>query len=719
MPRDEGEPSSASPLGFLAGGGEMGAFMRAHDWTTTAVGLPETWPQVLKTVVRVILTSRHPMFLWWGEVLTCFYNDAYSALIGPDRHPAALGRLGREVWAEIWDVVGPQIEFVMAGRGATWHERQLVPITRGDMREDVWWTYSYSPVDDETSATGVGGVLVVCRDVTAEVRAEQTHADEAERLRRLFHQAPGFMCVLRGPAHVFEMVNAAYLRLLGHRDLLGKPAREAVPEVDGQGFFELLDEVYATGKPFVGQESPIKLQRRAGEPVEERFITFVYQPITDAEGRVSGIFVEGSDVTEAKRAGDALRDLNETLEQRVAAEVAKRADAEEQLRQAQKMEVVGQLTGGIAHDFNNLLQIVTGNLDILSRNLPEGAGRLRRSADNAMTGAKRAATLTQRLLAFARRQPLEPKPINVNALVSGMSELLGRTLGETVEIETVQAGGLWRIEADPNQLESAILNLAVNARDAMPTGGKLTIETANAHLDRGDVARDAGVTPGKYVVLCVSDTGAGMDEATRARVFEPFFTTKEVGKGTGLGLSQVYGFVKQSGGHVKLHSEQGQGTTVKIYLPRLLRAGTEEEPANEQPVPAGTGAETVLVVEDDDDVRALSVEVLRELGYRVLETHDAPSALRLLERQDGHVDLLFTDVVLPGGMTGAELVAQARALRPALKVLYTTGYARNAIVHQGRLDAGVALITKPFSYADLAARVREILDASSGIGVGA
>ena len=416
------------------------------------------------------------------------------------------------------------------------------------------------------------------------------------------------------------------------------------------------------------------------------------------------------ELADRMRAERDLRLLNDTLEQRVADEVTRRSEAEEALRQAQKMETLGQLTGGVAHDFNNLLQIVTGNLDILQRSLPEEAGRLRRAAENAMRGAERATVLTQRLLAFSRRQPLAPRPINLNKLVGGMSELLHRTLGETIEVETVLASGLWRVEADPNQLENAMLNLAVNARDAMPDGGKLTIETANTHLDRGYTAQNSEVLPGQYVVICVSDTGAGMDPATVQRVFEPFFTTKEVGKGTGLGLSMVYGFVKQSGGHVKIYSEPGEGTTVKIYLPRLHGDHVEEEAEDEAPVPEGTREETILVCEDDDDVRAYSVEVLRELGYRVLEAHDGPSALRLLERQEGRVDLLFTDVVLPGGMTGAVLADEAKATRPELKVLFTTGYARNAIVHHGRLDPGVELITKPFSYAELAARVRDILD---------
>jgi PAS domain S-box-containing protein len=416
------------------------------------------------------------------------------------------------------------------------------------------------------------------------------------------------------------------------------------------------------------------------------------------------------EVAERRRAEEALRELNGTLEQQVAQRTAELRANEEALRQSQKMEAVGQLTGGVAHDFNNLLQVIIGNLDTIQRNLPEDAARLRRASTQALNGARRAAALTQRLLAFSRRQPLDPKPLNVNGVVTNLSELIHRTLGETVAVETVLAAGLWQVEADANELEAAILNLAVNARDAMPEGGRLTIETANTHIDEAYAATYAEVSPGQYVGVYVSDTGSGMDEATVAKAFEPFFTTKPVGRGTGLGLSQVYGFVKQSGGHVKIYSEVGEGTTVKIYLPRLLAAVTADEVAEEAlPAPDGDSDETILVVEDDDDVRTYSVDILRELGYRVIDAHDGPSALRLLERQ-ARVDLLFTDVVLPSGMTGAQLAEQARAVRPGLKVLFTTGYARNAIIHHGRLDKGVRLITKPFASNDLALKVRDVLD---------
>jgi PAS domain S-box-containing protein len=386
---------------------------------------------------------------------------------------------------------------------------------------------------------------------------------------------------------------------------------------------------------------------------------------------------------------------------------------DEQLRQSQKMEAVGHLTGGIAHDFNNLLTIIAGNMDIAARALEneEGIGRAQKAIGNAMKGAERASALTQRLLAFARRQPLSPKPLDLDKVVAGMSELLNRSLGEMVKLEIVTSPGLWPVEADPNQMENALLNLAVNARDAMPDGGTLTIETANAHLDTAYSVAHTEVPAGNYVVVAVSDTGVGMPREHLARVFEPFFTTKEIGRGTGLGLSQVYGFVKQSGGHVNLYSEEGRGTTVKMYLPRFTGEFTSPEGMElgrlEGP---NTGNETILVVEDDDEVRAFSADVLQELGYTVVEAADGTAALRILEQSRTQVDLLFTDVVMPG-MSGRELSDEARKLRPALKVLFTSGYTRNAIVHGGRLDPGVELLPKPFTSRALAERVRELLDA--------
>ena len=410
------------------------------------------------------------------------------------------------------------------------------------------------------------------------------------------------------------------------------------------------------------------------------------------------------------RARNELRTANSQLIQ----EAKTRAVIEDQLRQSQKMEAMGQLTGGLAHDFNNMLAVVIGNLNLLSRRLARGDTDVSRYVAQAMDGAERATTLTHRLLAFARKQALEPEPLEINRLVSSLSEMLNRTLGEAIRIETVLAGGLWTINVDPSQLESAILNLAVNARDAMPDGGKLTIETVNAHLDDMYAAKHVGVPAGQYVMLAITDTGTGMPEDVAAKAFDPFFTTKEAGKGTGLGLSQVHGFVYQSGGHVKIYSELGSGTTIKLYLPRHYgapaRAGQDASGTGD--LPLGSPHHVILVVEDDDRVRQMTVDALRDLGYTVIHANGAAAALSLL---DGHpeVELLFTDIVMPD-VNGRKLADMALARRPGLKVLFTTGYTRNAVVHNGIVDPGVQLIGKPFTLEQLALKVHEVIRAESG-----
>jgi two-component system, NtrC family, sensor kinase len=389
-------------------------------------------------------------------------------------------------------------------------------------------------------------------------------------------------------------------------------------------------------------------------------------------------------------------------------EAARRASAEESLRHSQKMEAIGQLTGGIAHDFNNLLTIIIGNLDIALRKCVDTP--VERSLRHALIGGQRAAQLTRKLLAFSRRQPLSPRPVEANRLIAGMSDLLRRTLGENVDIETVAGGGLWRIEVDAAEFEAAILNLAINARDAMPDGGKLTIEACNTFLDESYSRSLEGVKPGQFVLISVTDSGKGMPADVLERAVEPFFTTKPDGQGTGLGLSQVYGFIKQSGGHLRIYSERGQGTTVKIYLPRYTNEEVENKTTIEAKIETGRG-EAILVVEDDEAVRSCTGEILDELGYRVLVAPDGKSALRFIEQAERHFDLLLTDIVMPG-LNGRQVADAARAIRPNLPVLFMTGYSRNAIVHQGRLDSGVSLIQKPFGREALASKVREVLDAS-------
>ena len=968
---------------FLSGGGEMGATMRAQDWSASPLGDPAHWPVPLRTSIGIMLNSRHPMYVAWGPDLALFHNDGFIPILG-GRHPARPGVPMAELWAEVWDDIKDLIARVRAGE-SVWREDFPVVMTRNGHPEDGWFTFSWSPIHDD--AGHVGGLLCVCTETTREVKDRNRVAvqlDLAGRLRHLFDNAPSFMAVLREPGHVYELANAAYRQLVGDRGIIGKPVREALPELVSQGFIDLLDQVFTTGKPYIGRAVRVMLRRGPDDAEEERFVDFVFQPIRGPDGGTGGIFIDGSDVTDLVRArersaclvelGDRLRDLhdtgeiaqaaaellgrtlgirragygrvdpsgqyvtverdwadgtvpniagvhrlrnygtfaenlhrgeilvipditadprtadaiealsgigvaalinvpviedgrlssilyihddeprawsprevdlirdvadrtwaaaerarsesslrrlNRTLEEQVAERTRDRdrmwrlstdvmlvarfdgtivalnpawatllgwtedeligtsfldlvhqedvaatnseaarlnkglvtlrfenryrhkdgsyrwlswaavpdetfihavgrditaerealdalRAAEEALRHAQKMEAVGQLTGGVAHDFNNLLQAILGNLDMLKDKL---AGRedLLRHVNFASQAGDRAAILTQRLLAFARRQPLAPTSLNLNALVGGMQELLQRSVGEAIQVEAILAGGLWRTWADANQVENGLLNLAINARDAMPSGGKLTIETANSHLDDSYVSGQLGLDPGQYVLLSVTDTGSGMPHDVLSRAFEPFYTTKPIGQGTGLGLSQLYGFARQSGGHVAIYSEEGHGTTVKLYLPRHRSAAEAADIAAAPPEPATANeGETILVVEDEGLVRMLMVQALEDKGYRVIEAHEAQGALRILE-SDMKVDLLATDVGLPG-MNGRQLAETARALRPDLSVLFLTGYAHNAALGDEPLGPRTHLISKPFAVKTLLTKIRTMLE---------
>jgi PAS domain S-box-containing protein len=550
-----------------------------------------------------------------------------------------------------------------------------------------WAVAVLDAVRDETGR--VIGFAKVTRDITERRAAQEALRKSLREFQLLIQGVKDYAIYMLDPGGRITSWNSGAHNIKGYR----------ADEVIGSHFSRFYtEEERAAGMPAQALRTAANEGKFEAEGWRVRkdgsrfWASVVIDPIRDETGELVGFAKVTRDITDRRNADEELR----------------RARAE--LFQAQKMDAIGQLTGGVAHDFNNLLTVVIGNLELAQRTLgsAEGEGRLRRAIGNAMRGAQRAATLTERLLAFSRQQPLEPKTVDVNKLLIGLSDLLGRSLGEHIEVETVGAGGLWRVEVDPVQLEATILNLALNARDAMPDGGKLTIETLNAHLDEHYSLRHAEVRPGQYVQVAITDTGSGMTEEVVMRAFEPFFTTKRVGQGTGLGLSQVYGFVKQSGGHVKIYSEVGHGTTIKIYLPRLLHGSDPEREV--EPDAVGSHAhETILVVEDDRDVRTYITETLRELDYRVLEAPDAEAALRLIERGERSIDLLLTDVVLPG-QNGRQLADQMTKWLPALKVLYMTGYSRNAIVHQGRLDAGVALIQKPIRGPLLTARIRDLLD---------
>ena len=949
--------SSHASLAFLSDGGEMGALMRAHDWSGSSLGSPSCWPQPLRTAVRLLLNTGHPMYIWWGPSLACLYNDAYSRSIGPEMHPGSLGLPAAQVWGEIWDIIGPEIEHVMSGRGATWHENALVPITRHGRREEVYWTYSYSPIDDEDSPTGVGGVLVVCTETTRAVLAEQRVTAEAARLRQLFEQAPSFMCTLKGPRHIFEFVNSAHRRLFNSADWVGKPVREAFPDLEGQGYYELLDGVYSTGERYVARASPVRYRLSAHEPEQVHILNFIYEPIRDEFGAVTGILCEGFDLTEShaveealrhreeqlrlatdaaeiglwdvdlvtdtlfwpprvkamfaispdvpvsmsdfysglypkdrervshafaaavdpdrralydveyrtvgkedglvrwvaakgrgmfdrhgkcirvigtaidvtrrKKAEERLRELNETLERRVAEALAERriyadivegtdalilvadmgyrllainragilafeqvygvrpqvgdvlldlladapaqqdevrnawgralsgdpyvaiqafgdpklgrrhfemrfevlrnshgqqigayqfvydvteklrdqarlAEAEEQLRQAQKIEAVGQLTGGVAHDFNNLLQVISGGVSVLG--MPIDGGRKVKVLEGMRRATERGASLTRQLLAFSRRQPLKREAVDLRQYMEEMSEILSRTLRGDVVVVTEFPEDLWPVTVDPNELELAVLNLCVNSRDAMPRGGTITIGARNLpSLRRPNLVGD-------FVSLSVSDTGSGIDQEILDRVFEPYFTTKEIGKGSGLGLAQVYGFAKQSGGAVEVLSAPGKGTVVSVILARspVPPLGvSSDRSANGTEHTDAAGA--VLLVEDDDEVADLVSEMLQQLGYVVTRTANAKLALATLA--EGHpVRLVLSDVLMPGGMNGIELAKEIRMRSPRQAILLTTGY-MGASAREFEVG-NIELLAKPFEIADLKSAIERALATS-------
>jgi PAS domain S-box-containing protein len=558
-------------------------------------------------------------------------------------------------WAEPTGAAPPDRDRAVTEASTTLSTRD------GAVRQIVW-----TLVPEHGMLYGFG------RDVTAEREAADKLAAttiERERIWTSTHDLMG----AAGLDGYLKSVNPAWQRLLGYAEaeLLAQPLLSII-DPDGHAKVTAALEQLQSGRP-VSLET--RLLHKDGA---RSLIAWSAEPI----GQM--FYLVGRNITEQRT-------------------------AEEALRQSQKMEAVGQLTGGIAHDFNNLLQGITGSLDLMGKRLSQGrVGELDRFVRGAMDSAKRASALTHRLLAFSRRQPLDPRPVRANPLVGSMEDLLRRTLGERVELELVLAGGLWLTLCDPNQLENAILNLAINARDAMPNGGKLTIETCNTHLDSAYLARQREVQPGQYVCICVTDTGTGMSAETIAHAFEPFFTTKPIGQGTGLGLSMIYGFARQSEGYARIYSELGHGTTVKLYLPRHRGALEEEEAPASMPPAAAEAGETVLVVEDEPVVRGLIVEVLADLGYAALEAADGPSGLAMLQSRR-RIDLLITDMGLPG-LNGRQIADAGRALRPELKVLFMTGYAENAAIASGFLEPGMAMITKPFAMDVLARRIRAIIE---------
>ena len=537
----------------------------------------------------------------------------------------------------------------------------------------------------------------------ARIRAELAGLDDGTDPFTAAVRATRMPMVITNPHEADNPIvfaNDAFCRLTGYarEEILGRNCRFLQgPESDPA----TVDRIRAAIKAQEPIEVDIRNHAKDGRPFWNRLLI---APVHDANGDLAYFFANQFDITVDR---DNLAEANEKLR----AEAAERERVEETLRQSQKMEAVGQLTGGLAHDFNNLLTGITGSLEMLQNRLAQGRLiDLDRYITAAQGAAKRAAALTHRLLAFSRRQTLAPKPTDVNRLITGMEEMIRRTAGPEIATEVVTAGGLWNTLIDPNQLENALLNLCINARDAMPKGGRLTIETGNKWLD-AHAAPDRDLPPGQYVTLCVSDTGTGMPPEVIRRAFDPFFTTKPIGMGTGLGLSMVYGFVRQSGGQARIYSEPGQGTMVCLYLPRQF-GGTEtvKEAADLMGAPRTGQGETVLVVDDEPTVRMLVSDVLEDLGYIAIEVADGAAGLRVLQ-SDARIDLLVTDVGLPGDMNGRQVADAGRALRPGLKVLFITGYAENAVLSHGHLDPGMHVVTKPFAINALATRIKELITA--------
>ena len=577
-----------------------------------------------------------------------------------------------------------------------------IAINRSDtgLPETRMMDFVYQPIRNAMGE--VADIFVEATDVTERVMGEAALRESEERFRLVAESAPVMLWMGDAQGRCLYL-NRAQREFWGVTD-------------EGFATFDWNSTVHPEDVAMLAAPFIKGMSEQAGFSVEARYfradgqvrlLNTNAEPRFGPDGEFLGMIGVNADVTDVREAQSALARSRDDLEAAVRERTDKLMSAESQLRQAQKMEAIGQLTGGIAHDFNNMLAVVMSGLNLLQRKLAKGETDVSRYIEGSMEGARRAAALTSRLLAFSRQQQLAPETLDANRLVQGMTDLLSRTLGEAIRVETVLSAGLWQTLADANQLESAILNLAVNARDAMEHGGKLTIETANAHIDDA-YATEYAVAAGQYVMIAVTDTGEGMTPEVMAKAFDPFFTTKAVGKGTGLGLSQVFGFIRQSGGHVKIYSEQGHGTTVKVYLPRNHGSGLVGDSKKvDGDVSSGTG-EVVMVVEDEERVRAYSVEALKELGYVVIEANSPHDALRMIE-SGMPLSLLFTDVVMPE-MNGRQLAERAERARPGLKVLYTTGYTGNAALSNGLLDPGTLYLSKPFTIDQLAHKVRQALD---------
>ncbi len=669
------QPPTAPPApapDFLDGGGEMGVRIRAHDWNDTPLGPPALWPQTLKTLVGLMLMSRQPMFMAWGAAQIWLYNDAFMPILG-GKHPAALGRPAMDVWTEARADLEPLFQRVFAGEAVHMEDFKLELDRRGRL-EEAHFSFSYTPARDETGK--VAGLFGACIDVTeqrlvAQSRMESALQQSEEQFRLLVKSVTDYAIYMLDPAGRVSSWNLGAQRIKGYlpEEIIGSHfSRFYTPEDLALGIPQKgLAEARLTGR----FETEGWRLRKDGS----RFWAHVViDAIPGEDGQIVGFAKITRDVTERRTTQQALE------------------EAREALFQSQKLEAIGQLTGGIAHDFNNLLMATLGSLELLQRRLPDDPA-MTRLVDNAIQGAKRGATLTQRMLAFARRQELKQESFDLAELVRGMEELLARSLGGAVKIETSFPADLPPVESDAAQVESALLNLAVNARDSMPHGGRIIITARHELIEEAT----ADLAAGSYVCLSVSDAGEGMDAETLARATEPFFTTKGVGKGTGLGLPMIHGLASQSGGALRLRSQPGEGTTVELVLPVATRAPETRQPSPPVGDPGRHGPSLlVLVVDDDELVLMNTVAILEDLGHIALQANHAEEALTIL-RGRADIDLLLTDQAMPG-TTGIELIRRALAERPGLKAILATGYSE--------LPAGqgsdVPRIAKPFDQRDLA-----------------
>ena len=685
-------PNTSANQTFLQGGGEMGALMRAYDWAATPLGPTDHWPQSLRSMLSACLNSPLLGTILWGPELRMLYNDAYIPSLA-DRHPAALGRPVADVWGRAWDMVAPAFHHAMrTGEGFAQNKVEL-PMVRNGQAEITYWNFSAAPIRGEDGS--IVGLLNQGVEITGQVIAEQQRLAAKQQLRdmneQLAHEvairteernlmwdtSPDLMVVIDFEG-VIHRVNPAWTELLGYSaaELIGHHVNEFIVEEDHGS---TVDAYLATAR---GSQVRIANCYRHKDGTQH-WISWVAAP--------AGVmtYATGRDITEER------------------ARQAQLESTHEQLRQAQKMEAVGQLTGGLAHDFNNLLAGISVSLEMIETRISQGRLRdIAKYLSVAEGATKRAAALTHRLLAFSRRQTLAPKPTNAAALVSSMLDMIQRTVGPSITVESIPAPDLWPALVDPSQLENALLNLCLNARDALMGGGCIVIEMRNCEID-ADRARQQDVPQGQYLVMHVTDNGTGMAPEVLAKVFDPFFTTKPMGEGTGLGLSMIYGFAQQSGGQVRIASQLGAGTTVSLYLPRYDgEASFDPTVTGAASVAAAQRGETVLVVEDEPAIRLLVADLLQDLGYRAIEVADGNAGLEVL--QSGvHLDLLITDVGLPGGMNGMQLANAGRLSRPTLRVLFITGYAADALPHS--LETGMAVLTKPFSIASLAEQIRGLI----------